>query len=168
MNKLAKQILKFVVVGGLSCVIDFTIYSFLVYKASVSIYWAAFWGFTISLIFNYIASMAFVFERDENANRVKEFVVFAVLSVIGLILNEVIIFGTVWINDALVVGKENILANLVNGVNGLVDIIVGWGLGILGKTYEPVDWIPIEAKILATAIVMVYNFVTRKIFIEKH
>lgn len=168
MNKLVKQILKFGVVGGLSCVIDFAIYSALYYNFGVSVAWAAFWGFMISLIFNYIASMAFVFERDENANRVKEFIIFAILSVIGLALNEIIILGVVWINDVCVVGKENILASLVNGINGLVDIIVGWGLGLMGKAYEPIDWIPIEAKVLATAIVMVYNFVTRKKFIEKH
>lgn len=166
-NSLIGQILKFAVVGGLSCVIDFAIYSALVYGFNVSLFWAAFWGFVISLIFNYIASMAFVFKRKEDANKVAEFIVFGVLSLIGLALNEIIILGVDSINTNFVVGQTNFLAGLVNGVNATVDAVVAWGLGLIGKDYSPVDWIPIEAKIIATAIVMVYNFITRKIFIEK-
>lgn len=166
-KKLLMQILKFAVVGGLSCVIDFAIYSVMVYNLGISLFWAAFWGFTISLIFNYIASMAFVFERKEDSSRTKEFIVFAVLSLIGLALNEIIILGVDWINRAFVVGQSNLLAAMVNGINAFIDSIVAWAFGLIGKGYTPIDWIPIEAKIIATAIVMVYNFVTRKKFIEK-
>ncbi|MBR6328425.1 MAG: GtrA family protein [Lachnospiraceae bacterium] len=164
---LLKQILKFGVVGGLSFVIDFVIYSAMVYVFNISIFWSAFWGFTISLIFNYVASMAFVFERKDDASRTKEFIVFTVLSLIGLALNEVIIMGSVYISDTFVVGKTNGFANMVNGLNVWIDGVVAWFMGLIGKKWETIDWIPIEAKIIATAVVMVYNFVTRKIFIEK-
>lgn len=166
-KKLLMQILKFAVVGGLSCVIDFAIYSVMVYSFGISLFWAAFWGFTISLIFNYVASMAFVFERKEDSSRTKEFVIFAVLSLIGLALNEIIILGVDWMNKVFVVGQSGAFASLVNGTNALIDSIVGWALSVIGKEYTPIDWIPIEAKVIATAIVMVYNFVTRKKFIEK-
>lgn len=166
-KSLFMQIIKFGVVGGISCVIDFAIYSVLIYAFNVSIAWAAFWGFTISLIFNYVASMAFVFERKDDANKVAEFVTFAILSMIGLGLNEVIILGVVKINEVFVIGQTSLFASMITGINGFVDFIVGGALGLIGKEYTPVDWIPIEAKVLATAIVMVYNFITRKIFIEK-
>lgn len=166
-NSLIGQIFKFAVVGGLSCVIDFAIYSVLVYGFNVSLFWAAFWGFVISLIFNYVASMAFVFKRKEDANKVTEFIVFGVLSLIGLALNEIIILGVDSINTNYVVGQSNFLASFVNGTNAIIDSIVAWGFGLIGKGYTAINWIPIEAKIIATAIVMVYNFVTRKIFIEK-
>lgn len=173
-KSLKSQILKFAVVGGVSCVIDFAIYSALYYLFLVNIMSeinaagvASVFGFLISLIFNYIASMAFVFERREDVNRATEFIVFTVLSIIGLILNTVIIMGVMWMNEAWVVNQTNILATIVNWINGIVDAVVGWLFGIFGKVYEPIDWIPIEAKVLATGIVMVYNFVTRKKFIEK-
>lgn len=173
-KKLISQILKFAVVGGLSCVIDFAIYSAMYYGFLTRLFdeitaagIASVFGFLISLIFNYIASMAFVFERKEDANRVTEFIIFGVLSLIGLGLNTVIIMGVMWLNLEFVVGQSNWFAAVINGINGCVDSVVAWCLSLIGKAYESVDWVPIEAKILATAIVMVYNFVTRKKFIEK-
>ncbi len=170
-----QQILKFAVVGGLSCVIDFAIYSAMYYGFLTRMFdeitaagIASVFGFLISLIFNYIASMAFVFERKEDANRVTEFIIFGILSLIGLGLNTVIIMSVMWLNVTFVVDKANWFAAMINGINGCVDAVVGWMLGLIGKPYESVDWVPIEAKILATAIVMVYNFITRKKFIEKH
>lgn len=139
MNRLMKQILKFGVVGGISCVIDFAIYTALIKMFGVDYLVAGFFGFTISLIFNYLASMAFVFERKENADKRKEFIIFAVLSAIGLGLTELII----WI---IVEGYRNLPALQF----ALMD-----------------EWIEVFAKVVATGIVMVYNFVTRKIFLEK-
>ncbi len=161
------QIIKFGVVGGISFLIDFAIYSALYYVFNVSLFWAGFWGFTISLVFNYVASMAFVFESKEGVDKKKEFIVFAVLSLIGLALNEVVIIGTVEFSNHFLVGKDNPLALFVNWINSIIDAVAAWGCSLFGKTYEKIDWIPIEGKILATAVVMVYNFVTRKIFIEK-
>ncbi len=166
-SKLMMQIFKFVIVGGLSFVIDFAIYSIMVYVFHVSLYVSAFFGFTISLIFNYVASMAFVFQRKDDASRTKEFIIFAVLSVIGLGLNELIIWVCVLINDHFVAGQTNVLALLVNGTNALIDRMAAGAYSLLNKEYTATDWVPIEAKVVATAVVMVYNFVTRKIFLEK-
>lgn len=171
---LLMQILKFAVVGGLSCVIDFAIYSAMYYGFLVNIMdeiqaagVASVFGFLISLIFNYFASMAFVFERKEDANKVQEFIIFAVLSLIGLGLNTAIIMGVMWMDRALVQGQSTFFAAAVTGTNNVVNSMYIWSMGVIGKTAEAVDWIPVEAKIIATAIVMVYNFVTRKMFIEK-
>ena len=139
MNKLMKQILKFGVVGGISCIIDFGIYTSLIKLFGVNYLIAGFFGFTISLIFNYLASMAFVFERKENADKRKEFIVFAVLSAIGLALTELIIWG-------IVEGYRNLPVIQF----ALMD-----------------EWIEVFAKVVATGVVMVYNFITRKIFLEK-
>lgn len=142
---LIKQIMKFGVVGGLSFIIDFLIYTVIIAifgNAKLTVAIAAFFGFTISLIFNYFMSMRFVFVHDENMDRRKEFTVFAILSVIGLGLNELLILGVLYVFDASVF--------LQTGFNGLL-----WQFKeILGKMF-------------ATGVVMVYNFITRKIFIEK-
>lgn len=139
MQKLIKQILKFGVVGGISSVIDFGIYTVLIKVFGVNYLISGFFGFTISLIFNYIASMAFVFERKEGADKRKEFIVFTVLSVIGLGLTELII----WM--------------IVEGYR----VIPAIHFALMDQ------WIEVFGKLVATGIVMVYNFVTRKIFLEK-
>lgn len=145
-KKLIEQILKFGVVGGLSFVIDFVItliVSTILRKAGVSVENAAtiggLFGFMISLIFNYIMSMKFVFERKDDMDRKKEFIIFALLSAIGLGLNELILyFGVLLCNTQMPAIVENYPTIVTAGV-----------------------------KIFATGIVMVYNFISRKMTLEK-
>lgn len=139
MKKLIEQILKFGVVGGISFLIDFGIFSLLNNLLGVHYLIANFFGFTISVIFNYIMSMKYVFERKENADKKVEFIIFVILSLIGLGLNELIIW--IWV--------EHCYPNIA--------LIRHMSEGIM-ETF---------GKLLATGIVMVYNFITRKIFLEK-
>ncbi len=97
-------------------------------------------GFTVSVIINYILSFKFVFERKEDMDRRKEFAAFLILSVIGLGLNLLII----WICVGPVYSGITVLQRILN-----------YDLAYTG------------AKAIATAVVMVYNFVTRKMFLEK-
>lgn len=146
MKKLISQILKFGVVGGLSFLIDFVItliVSTVLRKTGVSVEISAavggLFGFCISLIFNYIMSMKFVFERKENMDRKKEFMIFTVLSLIGLGINELILyFGVIICNSCIPEVVENYPTYVTAGV-----------------------------KIIATGIVMVYNFISRKLTLEK-
>lgn len=48
-------------------------------------------SFSVSLIFNYVASMKFVFTHKEDMNRKKEFIIFVVLSIIGLLINNFVV-----------------------------------------------------------------------------
>ena len=84
-------------------------------------------SFTVSVIFNYILSVCWVFEVDENGDKRKEFIVFVLLSLIGLGINQFIM----WV----------FVSNL--------------------------HIFYMFAKIFVTAIVMVYNFISRKVFLEK-
>lgn len=145
-KKLIAQILKFGVVGGLSFVIDFIItmiVSTISRKFGASVESAAtlggLFGFCISLIFNYFMSMKFVFERKEDMDRKKEFLIFTALSAIGLGINELILyFGVVFCNSAMPQIVEDYPSYVTAGV-----------------------------KIIATGIVMVYNFISRKLTLEK-
>ena len=119
--------MKFGVVGVIATVIDFGIMNLLHYGLGLNILIANTSGFIISLIFNYLASMKYVFAHKEGMSRRREFVIFVVLSVIGLIINNLCIV-----------------------------LALNAGLGLEANI----------AKICATALVMVYNFVTRKIFLE--
>ena len=125
-NKLLMQILKFGVVGGTSFLIDYGIFTILSQFLNIHYLIASIISFSISVIYNYILSIKWVFDVTKKQTA-KEFMIFVILSVIGLGLNSFIMYLT----------------------HDLMDI------------HEMIG------KIIATAIVMVYNFITRKIFIEK-
>lgn len=147
MKKLIDQILKFGVVGIISFIVDFVITMAVstLLRTSVGMTTSqaalvgAFFGFIISVIVNYILSMKYVFERREDLDRKKEFTIFVVLSIIGLGINELIILFCI----------DLVYANWA------------WLHNLIGATLATAG-----AKIVATAVVMVYNFVTRKIFLE--
>ena len=52
-------------------------------------------SFTASVIFNYLASMRYVFTHKEGMSRRREFVIFVTLSVIGLIINNLCMWAGV-------------------------------------------------------------------------
>ena len=143
---LIAQILKFGVVGGLSFVIDFIItliVSYVCRLLGMDVATAAtvggLFGFCISLIFNYLMSMRFVFERRDDLDRKKEFAIFAFLSLIGLGINELILYFGVIVCDKTV-------PQLVT---------------------EYPSYVTAGVKMVATGVVMVYNFISRKMTLER-
>lgn len=140
MKKLIAQLLKFGVVGGISFVVDFTVYAVLANVIGVHYLFAGVCSFIVSVTVNYLLSMRFVFESKDDIKKTTEFAIFVVLSLIGLGLNSLILYLCV----------DVMYAN------------VSWLNHLIG-----VDLMKLAAKIIATAIVMVYNFISRKIFLEK-
>lgn len=149
LHKLFNQFMKFGFVGAVCFVIDYLvglgILNLLMrfvtgdFFSIVSVVASAV-GFVVSVTVNYILSFKYVFERKEDLGRKTEFLAFVILSVIGLLINSLII----WIIVGPVYGASRFLqANA--GYNLLYTV----------------------AKVFATVIVMIYNFVTRKIFLEK-
>lgn len=126
MNKLIKQILKFGVVGGIAFLIDYSLLYVLTEYAKIPVLYSSVISFSVSVILNYILSTKWVFSTKEKQT-LKDFVIFVLLSVIGLGINQLIMY--------LGINKLNIYYMIV--------------------------------KLFATAIVMVYNFITRKLIIEK-
>ena len=126
MRKLIEQIMKFGVVGAIAFVIDFGVMVFLTEMFGIDPVISATVSFIISVVFNYAASMRYVFSHREGMSRTREFIIFVVLSAIGL---------------------------------GINDLLIWAGTDLASFDYRLV-------KIFATAVVMVWNFVTRKIFLE--
>lgn len=126
MRKLIEQIMKFGVVGFLCFFIDYGLMILFTEAFHINYLVSAALSFSISTIVNYSLSMRYVFKSKKDANKINEFILFVVLSVIGLGVNE----AAMWI-----------------AVEGL------------GIHY-------MISKIGATAVVMVFNFVTRKILLE--
>lgn len=129
MKKIFNQLLKFGIVGVIAFAIDYGIMVILTEIFEIPVLISAAISFTISVIFNYIASVKWVFDVDKEKNsKTTELVVFIVLSIVGLGINELIM----WIMDKKF---------------GIYYMI---------------------SKIFATAVVMCYNFITRKLFLEKN
>lgn len=125
-KKLIAQLMKFGVVGVIAFIIDYGLMVLLTEAFNVDYLVSATVSFTVSVTFNYFASMRYVFQHKEGMSRKREFAIFVVLSVIGL---------------------------------GINDLIMWLGTGLWGISY-------LITKLVATFIVMVWNFVTRKKFLD--
>lgn len=126
MKKLMGQIAKFGVVGIIAFFIDYGLLIFLTEVFSIDYLISATISFIVSVVFNYVASMRYVFSHKEGLSRRREFIIFVVLSVIGLIINDV----GMWIGTDFF----------------LIDYRI--------------------TKIAVTFIVSVWNFITRKVFLD--
>lgn len=130
MNKLFTlilQMVRFGIVGAVCFVVDFAVLYVLKEFAGLHVLLAAAISFTVSVILNYILSIYFVFDVDRKKNPRRNFILFVIFSVIGLVLTE---------------------------------LLMKIGIDFMHINYMLV-------KVAATVIVMVYNFVTRKLFIER-
>lgn len=126
MRKLIKQIINFGIVGVISFIIDYSIFWILSEKLHVYYLIANACSFTCSVIINYILNLKYVFSSS-GSNKKREFVMYIILNIIGLGINQIVM--------KICVAFLNIVA--------------------------------LGAKIIATGVVMVYNFISRKILIEK-
>ena len=120
------QIFNFGIVGVIATVIDFVLLYLFRDMCHFPLVLSNTLSFCISVMYNYWASMTFVFDIDKNKSKKRNFILFIIFSVIGLLLNDMI----VWI---------------VTDMLGVYYLI---------------------SKVIATLIVMVFNFVTRKKFLE--
>lgn len=128
MKKLIAQFMKFGFVGVIAFVIDYGVMIFLTEVFGVPYLISTTISFVVSVIFNYFASMRFVFKRKDDMSRRREFIIFIVLSVCGLGINDLLMWLMV---DSLYIDYR-------------------------------------LSKIVVTVVVAVWNFVTRKIFLEAH
>ena len=126
MKKLIAQFMKFGVVGVIAFIIDYGLLALLTELFGINYLVSATISFTASVVFNYAASMRYVFTHKEEMSRRREFIIFVVLSIVGLVINNVILWA---------------------------------GVELLHVHY-------LIVKIFATAVVMAWNFVTRKIFLD--
>lgn len=126
MKQLIEQLMKFGVVGGIAFVIDYGLMIILAELFGMNYLASATISFIVSVTFNYFASMRYVFTHKEGMSKRREFIVFIVLSVLGLGINDL----CMWLGTSLL----------------LVDYRI--------------------TKIAATVVVSVWNFVTRKMFLD--
>lgn len=125
-EKLLIQIFKFAIVGVIATIIDFGFLYIFKEFFHLPVIVSNTLSFSISVIYNYWASVKWVFDVNKDKDPKKNFVIFIIFSIIGLIIN---------------------------------DLIMLLCINILSIYY-------MLSKIIATLIVMVFNFITRKMFLE--
>ena len=126
MNKLGKQIFKFGIVGGITFIIDYLLLYVLTEFFGIHYLISSIISFTVAVVLNYILSIKWVFDVKKKHGP-KEFIIFIVLSVMGLLINSLIMYF-------------------------MVDVF---------KIHYMIS------KLVSNALVMIYNFITKKTFIEK-
>lgn len=115
LKSLIEQFLKFGVVGAIAFVIDYGILMLLSQVVGWDPVPSSAVSFTVSVVFNYLVSMRYVFTRREDLSRRREFAIFVILSVIGLGINSVCIWaGTQALGDgAIAVTATKVVATVV-------------------------------------------------------
>jgi putative flippase GtrA len=92
-NNLLIQLFRYTFVGGIAFVVDFGLLFFLTAYAGLYYQYSAAISFIAGLAVNYLISIKWVFNAsNQNRNRLVEFLIFAVVGLIGLGLNALIIY----------------------------------------------------------------------------
>lgn len=119
------QLIKFAIVGVIAALVDVGVLVVLKELLLVDVLLSSAVSFCVSVTVNYLLSMTFVF-KSKKQSKLYEFIIFVLLSIGGLGLNQLIL----WI-----------------------------GVKFTSLYY-------LAVKFFAMVIVPVYNFVTRKMFLE--
>lgn len=126
MRKLINQLFKFGLVGGIAFLIDYGLLFICTEWFGIYYFISSIISFSVSVIFNYVASVLWVFDVDQKKSKTKNFIIFIALSIVGLGINQIIMY---------------------------------YGVEVLNLYYMLI-------KLIATFIVMIFNFITRKMFLE--
>ena len=92
-NKTFAKFIKFTIIGIIATLIDYSVMIILKEIFSFSVLIASGIAFTVALIFNFTCNMMFVFvDKKEGMTKTKAAIIFLITSVIGLGLNQLIMY----------------------------------------------------------------------------
>ncbi len=138
MKRLFVQLFKFGLAGGITTVIDFAVFALLnIFGMKYII--SNICSYLCAIFANYWMSMNFVFVRKEDWTRKKEFLIFVVLSIIGLFFNVFFL----WLFYDVLYKNAVVEVQYANDNGKMV------------------------CKIGATVLLQIFNFCSRKIVLEK-
>ena len=139
MNQKVKEIIRFAVSGGVCFLIEFALLVLLRDTCGLDTLAATPIAFTVSVIVNYLFCVKWVFpDAGKQGNKARA--AFFISSVMGLFLNE----GLMW------------LFRVLFGEDAVVITVFGFAV-----TMYMVN------KVLATLIVMVWNYITKRYILKK-
>ena len=91
-NNWMLQLFRYGFVGGVAFLVDYGTLFVLTHYAGVPYLWSAAIAFILGLVTNYLISISWVFQHSGKMRVWQEFVCFAIIGVIGLGLNELIMY----------------------------------------------------------------------------
>jgi len=91
-TELAHQFLKYVLVGGIAFILDFTTLFALTEFAGLYYLVSATCGFVLGLAVNYLLCIRWIFSFRSLTNASHEFALFALVGVLGLLLNNALLY----------------------------------------------------------------------------
>ena len=91
-DRLLVQFVRYFFVGGFAFIVDFGLLYILTEYAGLHYLLSATLSFISGLLLNYIISCIWVFSNSKFKNRLVEFLFFAAIGVVGLLLNDVLIW----------------------------------------------------------------------------
>jgi putative flippase GtrA len=129
-DNLFVQLFRYTFVGGIAFVVDFGLLFVLTTYAGFHYQLSAALSFIAGLTVNYLMSIKWVFNADANRNKTLDFFLFAIIGVIGLVLNALIIYaftelvGVYYLISKIIstiivffwnfLGRRYILLNIIN------------------------------------------------------
>jgi len=150
-QKEISRFLKFSVVGALGAAIDFGLLNFLVQVAGFPKVRANICSFTVAVISNFVWNRLWVYPETRGEPLRKQFVQFFIVNLAGLIINTVIFYSS----DRWLLGEMGLLAGPV-GVLALAIGMAHFDLAYNG------------AKVLATGVVLFWNFIVNRLWTFRH
>lgn len=135
------QFFRYFFVGGFATVVHYFILIFLTEVFYVNANISNLVAFTVGLIVNYIISTIWVFDKRRVDNKWVEFIIFAIIGVVGLGINQFFI----WLFDNPF-REMAIFDGLFNG-------------------FITVDKYYIIGQVIATGVAFIWNFVARKVIL---
>ncbi|MBQ6527899.1 MAG: GtrA family protein [Clostridia bacterium] len=129
-----QEILRFVITGGVSFVVEFILLVVLRDTAGLPTLLANAIAFTVSVIVNYFLCLLWVFQGAQGGSRGKQ-AVFFLTSLIGLALNELIMFVL-----GAVLGEDTVLFSFARRAVSMYMV----------------------NKVIATLLVMVWNYFSKR------
>lgn len=145
------RFLKFSVVGTIGAVIDFGTLNLLVQLAGFPKVLANSCAFTAAVISNFIWNRLWVYPETRSDPLTKQFIQFFLVNVAGLAINTLIFYGS----DRWLLGEAGVLG----GPMGILALSIG--MSHFHFAYN-------GAKILATAVVLFWNFFANRLWTFSH
>jgi putative flippase GtrA len=145
------RFLKFAVVGALGAVIDFGTLNLLVQLAGFPKLLANACSFTAAVISNFVWNRLWVYPETRGEPLTKQFLQFIFVNVAGLGINTLIFYGA----DRWLLGEAGLLARPM-GALALTTGVPHFDLAYNG------------AKIVATAVVLFWNFFVNRFWTFRH
>lgn len=118
-NALILQYCKFAAVGITSLMVDYVFMVFLTENTvfGLDYFKACAFSYTVSVFVNYFLSMKYVFQGRADMGKVKEASIFFVLSLVGLFLNQIIMWVAVEVLQLYYVVAKLLSTLLVTNYN---------------------------------------------------